>query len=155
MKRIYKVYFLCLFAVIIFNVLFVSATVVLHETSHFLLGIYFNCEEIKIVLVDYPKLNTYTEMRCLPTTPVVFIAVAPLILVTLFAILLLLLENLPERYFGLVITGFNLMISASDIIGIAPTFLFFPVLLIGMLLVIIGQALFINQFLQLFMKRGS
>jgi len=153
MKRIYRTSSLCLICVVILNILITSATVFLHEISHFLAGIYFHCKEIRIVLIEYPNLKAYTEMRCQPNTQYIFPALSPLVIITLFGILFLSLENLPEKNFCWVVIGFNLIISISDMLHFIPTFLIYLTLIVGVILIISGQFLFINEIIILFIKR--
>lgn len=150
MKRIWKTLFLCLFCIIIFNILAISATIILHEGSHFFAGIYFGCEEIKIVLIDFPNLNTYSELKCSAQAPIFFLALAPLVLVTPFGLSFLLLRKLPEKHLSWIIIGFNFIISMSDLRF--ASLIGYLILAIGIILVIYGQILFINQFILLFMK---
>lgn len=152
MKRIYRTFLLCLIYVVIFNVLITAATVLLHEISHFLAAIYSGCKEIKIVLIEYPNLKAYTEMICLPNTQYIFSGLAPLILITLFGLLFLSLEKLPEKNFCWIIIGFNFIISVSDILHFIPSILVYSQL-IGAVVVVIGEFLFINDIILVFMKR--
>jgi hypothetical protein len=153
MKRIYRTSFLCLTCVVVFNILITSATVFLHEISHFLAGIYFGCKEIRVVLIEYPNLKAYTEMKCQPNIQYIFPALAPLILISSFSTLFLSLKNLPEKNFCWIIIGFNLIISISDMLQFIPTFLIYLQSIMGILLVISGQYLFINGIILLFIRR--
>jgi hypothetical protein len=123
----------------------------LHEISHFLAGIYSGCKEIKTVFTT-PPFKAYTEMVCQPEAQYILPALAPIIFVTLFGILFLFLENMPERNFFWIIIGFNLIISVSDIRHFIPFFLIYSQS-IGLILIIFGQFLFTNQIILLFMKR--
>jgi len=153
MKRIYKISFLCLICVVIFNILITSATIFLHEISHFLGGTYFGCKEVKTVFMGYPDLKAYTEIICQQDKQYVFSALFPLILISLFSILFLSLKNLPEKNFCWIIIGFNFVISISDILHFMPKFLIYSEL-IGLVLIVYGQFLFINEVILLFIKRG-
>jgi hypothetical protein len=152
MKKVYRVFFLCLVSVVLFNVLTVSSTVILHETSHFFTGVFFQCEEIKIVLIDYPNFSTYTEAKCEPETPPYFLVLAPLLFVTLFGFSFLSLKHKPEKNLSWLIVGFNTIISISDL-HFLPVLVNYSITILGIGFIIIGQVKFINQLILFYMKR--
>ena len=156
MKETYRILFLSLACVIIFNISITSATVFLHEISHYLAGVYFGCEEIRVVLIEYPELKAYTEARCKPNTQYMFLASSPFILISLFSASFLLLNNLPEKQLGWTMSGFNFIIGISDSMNFLPSFMVYLTLIFGVILIISGQFLFINEILLLIMtKKGG
>jgi hypothetical protein len=102
--------------------------------------------------MDYPSFSTYTEAKCKLETPIYFLALAPLVFVTLFGLLFLSLGDLPEKYLSWLIIGFNLIISISDLYFL-PTLMNYLVIILGIGFIVNGQVGFINQLILLFMKR--
>jgi len=148
MKKLFvgtKPYIMPLVYIILFNIIVVIAVVAIHESGHFFVGNSFGCTNIKVVLLDSSSGSTYTQMSCPPETPVEPLLLAGFIFTTPIALLLSLMRGFPERYFYMVILGFNLMISSSDII----TFVRYNQLFIlaGTILIIIGEMLLIEKLL--------
>ena len=143
-KEIYRVFFLCLVRIVLFDILIVFSTVILHEVSHFFTGIYFGCDEIKTTLIDFPSFSAFTEVKCKPQIPLYFFALTPLIFITIFGVSFLLLGDLPEKHLSWVIIGFNIIISISDLTRL-QILMKYLIVILGVSLIIYGQIRFINR----------
>jgi len=123
------------------------STIILHEMGHFIFGILNNCEEIRVVLFDQKILNSYTEMRCPVKTSSIGLGLSGLILILPVTLIYLFLFKNFEKYFGLIIFGFNFVLSSYDF----QTYLKIPFSeifsLIGIIIVIIGEYYLIKSVL--------
>lgn len=141
-------YFVILLYMLLINILLTLSTVSLHELGHFLMGISHCCENIKIILFDVNNLSTYTEMNCEKCISVEMIAAGFLFVLTPVSLLFFLLKERPERLYGLMMIGLNLIIGVSDVKKIIDLPLLLTVeTLVGMGLVIWAELLMINNIL--------
>ncbi|MEM5811498.1 MAG: hypothetical protein QXG91_02025 [Candidatus Aenigmatarchaeota archaeon] len=137
MRKIIYIKFLLYYILV---VLLVSlSTIVLHEIGHFIFGLISKCSEIKVVLIDQTTYGSYTEMRCPPTTNTIILGLSGFFIVLPISFLYLFRFKNFERYVGLLIFGFNLIISVDDFnkylkIPFAEIFSIF-----GIILVMIGE----------------
>lgn len=149
MKKITKIYISLLLYLIVLNVSIISATLIFHETGHFFVGEQLGCKNIKIVLFDSSLFNTYSEMNCSTTIPMFLLELGGFLFTTAFGLIFLLfLDGFPEKQFFWVILGFNILISLADLTYFTKAFIFIlSFMIIGIVLVIIGENLLIDKFL--------
>lgn len=150
MRKILKEPLILLLCTILFNILIVSSTVLLHEAGHFLTGTYADCKHIKLVLFD-STLGTYTEMSCPYEQPQYFPLVGAVLLTTPFALSFTLLKNFPEKNFFWISIGFNFIIAVTDLPTIAS--LQISSFVLGLFLIILGEILLIDKLLLFIGKR--
>ncbi len=142
MKKSLKFALLTLLSTILFNILTVGSTLVLHELGHYLTAEYAGCKNIKLVLID-SEIGTYTEMACPGEQPEHFAVVGAFLFVLPFSLTFLLLKSLPEKNLFWLSLGFNLTIIVMDIPEIvALRLLSFGA---GLLLFAIGEVLLIDN----------
>ena len=147
-------YFHLLFYILLFNTSMITATIVLHEGGHFLVGSSFGCKDAKIILLDSYTMSTYTQMSCPPEVPVLPLLLGGFLLIIPFSLSFLLLRGFPEKFFCYVILGFNLIISLTDIMIITDAFAYILAIIIaGFGLIVYGETLLINKFLIFIEKR--
>jgi hypothetical protein len=142
MGKFLKMFFMLLFAAIIFNVLVVSSTLLLHEAGHFLTGLVAGCQNIKLIIFD-SVLGTYTEMNCPSEQSTYFPLMGALVFTLPFSFLLLILSKFPEKNFFWIGLGFNLVISVADF----PQIVFMQLIsfIFGLALIVIGEVLLIDK----------
>ena len=133
-----------LLCTVLFNILIVSSTLVLHEAGHFITGLYVGCKNIKLVLFD-STLGTYTEMNCPTEQPAYFPLIGAFMLTLPFSLSFLLLRNFPERNFFWISLGFNFIISMTDMFGIVP--LQFFSFALGLFLIVFDEIVLIDKLL--------
>lgn len=150
MKRFIKAPLSLMLYTILFNVLIISATLLLHEAGHFLTGIYAGCTNIKLVIID-STLGTYTEMSCPHEQAFYFPLAGAFLLVLPFSLLFLLLKEFPERHFIWICLGFNLIIAVADFPAFVP--LQFFIFFLGVCLIVLGEILLIDKLLLLIIRR--
>ena len=155
MKKFTKLYLRLLLYIVILNVSIVSATLLFHEAGHFFIGDYLGCKNIKIIIFDSSLFNTYTEMNCPPSTPLFLLELGGFLFVIPFSLFfLLLLGSFPEKNFFWIILGFNVLISLSDMMVLVKAFIFiFSFTLLGTILIIIGENLLIDRFLEFYKNK--
>ena len=141
------VYFSVLVYIIVFTVVITTSTIVLHEFGHFYLGNAFGCSNIKIMLLD-SSYNTYTQMNCSPDMPsymLYSLMLGGFLFILPFCGLLLLLKSY-EKYYALIVLGFNMIVSTSDL-GLFPSAFTYASLLGGAALILYGESLLINKYI--------
>lgn len=143
MKNFSKMPLILLICTLIFNILVVSSTILLHEMGHFVAGIYADCRNIKLVLID-SSFDTYTEMICTNEQPIYFSLVGAFLFTLPFALSFLLLKKFPEKNFFWISMGFNLVISMGDLLILPAQILGF---VIGTFLIIFGEILLTDRLL--------
>jgi len=155
MKKFTKLYLRLLLYIVILNVSIVSATLLFHEAGHFFIGDYLGCKNIKIIIFDSSLFNTYTEMNCPPSAPLFLLELGGFLFVIPFSLFfLLLLGSFPEKNFFWIILGFNVLISLSDMMVLVKAFIFiFSFTLLGTILIIIGENLLIDRFLEFYKNK--
>lgn len=131
---------------VLMNTAIVLSTVLLHEFGHVVAGEQFGCTNIKLVMYDSETSDTFTQMSCPENAPVAPIALAGFLFAVPFALLFVLIKDFPEKYFSLVILGFNFVISTSDILSITGVPVYQAILIVaGGAIVIIGESLIIDK----------
>jgi hypothetical protein len=145
-----RMLFVLLLCTLLFNVLIVTSTLLLHETGHFLTGLYAGCKNIKLVIFD-SVLGTYTEMNCPTEQNVLFPLIGALLITVPYSISFLFLKTFPERNFFWISLGFNFIISMTDVPAITALQIFSFVA--GIVLVIFGGVLLIDKLLLFIEKR--
>jgi len=134
--------------VVVFNIIVVTAVVVVHEEGHFFAGSYLGCNNIKIVLFDSSLLSTYTQMACSSQIPTQILLLGGFLLVTPLAISLLVLKDFNERYFCWVILGFNFIISSSDIATLSGVWqVSFLFVILGAAAIVVGEIMLSDRLL--------
>jgi hypothetical protein len=132
--------------VLLINISVILATVVLHETGHAILGDNLGCTNIKIVIYDQQNSNTYTQMSCPNNVTIEPLALAGFLLIIPYALLFVFLKRFSEKHFSIIIMGFNFMLSLPDLVAVTGSVLLSSVItMIGALLVVLGEALFIDK----------
>jgi hypothetical protein len=114
MRKATKIALMVLLSTFLFNILTVGATLVLHETGHYVVAEAAGCTSIKLVLID-SEIGTYTEMSCPTEMTEYFAVVGALLLTTPVAAAFLLMKSMPERNIFWLILGFNLTIMMMDV----------------------------------------
>jgi hypothetical protein len=142
MRISFKLPLLVLLTTFLFNTLTVGATVVLHETGHYITADYAGCNPIRLVLLD-SEIGTYTEMACPTEQPQYFAVFGALLLTTPFALAFLLLRSVPEKNLFWVSVGFNFTIMMLDIPDLS--ILRMTSLGFGLVLFLIGEVLLIDN----------
>lgn len=134
--------------VVMLNASMVITTIVLHEAGHNVLGQVFGCKDIKIVLFDSGTGSSYTQMNCSGFSDFNAIALGGFLFVVPFGLIFLLMRGLPERNLGLIMIGFNLMASYTDI-SIVTDALVMPGIaaISGMAMLIVGETLLVNRYI--------
>jgi hypothetical protein len=134
--------------VIIFNIIVVTAVIVVHEEGHFFTGVFLSCNNMKIVLFDSSLLSTYTQMACPSDVHTQLLFWGGFLFVVPLALTLYFLKDFNEKYFCWVILGFNFIISSSDITVLSGfwevSFLF---VVLGTAVIVIGEILLADRFL--------
>lgn len=141
MKKSSKFALLILLSTILFNILVVGSTLVLHEAGHYLTAQYAGCKNIKLVLMD-SEVGTYTEMACPIEQSQYFAVVGALLFTVPFALSFLLLKKLPEKHLFWISLGFNFTIMMMDIPIAFLRFLFFGA---GLIVFVVGEVLLIDN----------
>ena len=145
MKDVWKMGMLLVVCPIIFNVLVVSTTLLLHEAGHFFIGMLVGCKNVKLVLFD-SALGTYTEMNCPNEQQLYFPLIGSFLFALPFFLLFLILTKFPERNFFWISLGFNFLISVSDIPPILPLDILQIVSFgFGFILIIYGEIILIDK----------
>jgi hypothetical protein len=111
-------YSFSLLNVLLMNIALVPAVIFLHEIGHAIAGTMAECSGISIMLHDFSTFETFTSMSC-PGPINVQLALSGFLVVLPVAAMFMLLHNAPERHMGIVMAGFNLMLSFADIAEIA------------------------------------
>lgn len=141
-----KTYLSALAYVLVFNLIIITTTLVLHEAGHFATGSLLNCQNMEIVLLD-SSFNTYTEMNCPVTLSSLesgILNLSGFLFVIPFTILLMFFDNY-EKFYSFVAIGFNLLISSSDM-AFLPQFAFYISALLGIFIIIYGEILLIDRY---------
>jgi hypothetical protein len=99
-----------LLQIVLLTIAIATATVALHELGHAAAGSAAGCKDIKINFLDN-EFNAYTEMRCSQGMGQAM-AMSGFLLVIPFALALWMFR---AKHYSLVVLGFNLIISYSDI----------------------------------------
>lgn len=90
------------------------STIILHELGHFVFGLLINCKDIKVVIFDTKIMSSYTEMECPPNTNILLLGLSGSFLTLPVSLIYLFFFKNFEKYFGLIIFGFNLSLSSFD-----------------------------------------
>jgi len=153
--KYFKKHFPIFLYIILLNVSVVLVTVSMHEFGHYTVGTALGCENMKIIILDSVVGNTYTQMNCPLDTNVILIAFGGFLYTTIFGLLFILLKKLEERYLGVVVIGFNLTISSSDLALVTNTLLPIVLVFIGLIVTIIGETLLTDKLLYKYRRAGS
>lgn len=119
-------------------------TLLLHEAGHAAFGTTNGCKDIKIVVFDSLSAYPYTEMSCNSVSPIAM-GLSSFLFIMPFGIFIFLIPRIPERFLPVLMIGFNVMISAWDFQTYLNQRLFFPVFLIGTVILITGEVLFMKE----------
>lgn len=127
------------------TILFSFSTIVLHEIGHFIFGLISNCHSVRIVLFDTKFMATYTEMVCPPSTNIFLLGLSGSLIIVPLSLLLLFTIKGSDRYLGLIMLGFNLIVSLWDF----ENYLHLPYkeiyAIIGVIILILGEILLIEK----------
>jgi len=139
-KRHYFFIFLShfVFMLVLINFVFIG-TIVLHEFGHLGMSSFYDCEAGKIVYEDnFPK----TEILCSDLVDNRFVLLGGLILPLLVSLLLILVGGKFLKEIGLLMAGFNLVVSYQDFLdlGISDNLIMFFIIF-GIFLAIAGIVL--------------
>ncbi|MCJ7478883.1 MAG: hypothetical protein MUP63_01775 [Candidatus Nanohaloarchaeota archaeon QJJ-7] len=130
---------LLVFVVVINTVLF-TATGVLHEIGHLLMGVYYGCGDLSIVIFDLSSFATYTSMNCQTNPGGWAIVFSSFLLILPISLLFLSLRGFKEQYMGFILLGGNLLGSFTDVAALnASPVVRYTVFSVGILLVLIGE----------------
>ncbi len=122
------------------------ATIVVHELGHFFAGISEKCDPMKIILIDSYGMKTYTEMECPETKNLAIkISFGGLFTGTLFALLFYIVPVTQDRYFSLIVLGFNFIISSYDLLSFIGYVGFSALILLGGFLITLGEVFIIDK----------
>lgn len=135
--------------IILLNIVMAIAIIVIHEEGHFFAGEQSGCENMKIVLYDASLASTYTQMNCPPETEVNLVLLGGFLFTTPFALLFFVLRGFPEKYFYLIIIGFNLTISSSDILFLTKNLFTYVTVILGIIVIIFGEIKMIDSVIML------
>jgi|GEM_PF-1324728 len=131
--------------ILLFNIVFLSTTIVLHETGHYVTGVVQGCSGT-IVLYDERITGPYTELQCDAETNTAFLYLGSFVLVVPFALLFLLLKGMPEKYFSLVIMGTGIYTAGLDLTSVSGMVAAEIISLVGGILVFIyGEYMVLNR----------
>lgn len=124
----------------------ISAGVVLHELGHLALGLFIECDNLRLVLFDTIDSSTYTLMAC-PHPPTATAAVLSSFLFILpVAGLFLLRRPRGDHYIGHVLLGIGILLAGRDIAVLADSGgVQLLVVLIGGLLALYGEERLIRE----------
>ncbi len=149
--RVYLKLFLYL---VVFNVVFILATLVLHEAGHYFYGTAILGCDGSIVLYDPQEQGPYTSLQC-DTQPDTFtLYLSSLIFMIPFALLFPLLRGFEERHFFLVVLGVAIMSTAFDIEGIAGTDVGrYVTIFVGMMVFVAGEYSVVDDMFKRFKDR--
>ncbi|MGC8993286.1 MAG: hypothetical protein ACP5JK_00720 [Candidatus Aenigmatarchaeota archaeon] len=143
--KLFIIYSKILAYFIFLTLLLCFSTIILHELGHFFFGLYAGCYGERIVLFDINIFTTYTEMQCPPNTNIFLLGLSGFFVVIPFSLIIILFLKGPERYFGLIMIGFNFVIATWDF----ETYLNFhyseAIATIGILITILGEILLIQK----------
>ncbi len=148
LKRELFTYVSVLVYIITFTFIIIASTVVLHESGHFFVGTLIGCEDIEIVFLDQ-TFNTYTKLVCpqdLEQVMFLTLYISGLAFILPFAVILYLMSGY-EKYYALIVLGFNFIISASDIANF-PAVFGYTSLILGAALLVYGEMLLISSYLK-------
>ncbi len=142
--KLFIIYSKILAYFIFLTLLLCFSTIVLHELGHFLFGLYAGCYGERIVLFDI-MLGIYTEMQCPPNINIFVLGLSGFFVVIPISLLTIFFLKSPERYFGLIMIGFNFVIATWDF----ENYLNFPhseiIAIVGILITILGEILLIQK----------
>jgi len=148
MKKTLKKFFLVFLYIILINIILTLSTISLHELGHFILGSFYGCEKMKVILIDTDIASTftpYTIMSCNQNISEKKLSLGAFLFTIPFGLLFFLLKLKPEKYFGLIIIGFNILISTLDVKKIIDLdILYYLEFIIGVLLIIRGEMLIVD-----------
>lgn len=149
--RIYLKLFLYL---VVFNLVFILATIVLHEAGHYAYGtMVLGCQG-SIILFDLEQDGPYTSLQCASEPGRLPLYLSSLIFMVPFALLFLALRGFEESHFFLVILGIAIMSTAFDIEGVAGTDAGrYSTIFVGMLVFIAGEYSVIDDMFKRFKDR--
>ncbi len=132
--------------IVIFALALTTTAVVLHEAGHLVTGWAAGCKDISITLFS-TNLETYTSMQCAQMGGLLpdILALSGFLFVVPFAIALY-LQGGYEKFYSLVVLGFNFMIASADmeLIGqIAAN----ATIMAGAILILVGENMVISRFM--------
>ncbi|MCX8191150.1 MAG: hypothetical protein N3D78_03145 [Candidatus Aenigmarchaeota archaeon] len=140
-----KFHYKKLLYLLLITILVSFSTVVLHEAGHFLFGMIFGCESVRIVLFDKNFMTTYTEIECNQKINKILVGLSGFFLVLPVSIVLFLKKNALEKYLSIIMIGFNIAISSWDlekIVGLANSEI---IGIIGIVIIAIGEILLVER----------
>ncbi|MCK5233918.1 MAG: hypothetical protein KAJ91_03805 [Candidatus Aenigmarchaeota archaeon] len=128
------------------NVVLVFASLALHEAGHFFIGSMHSCTG-EVVLFNSDNTGPYTMLSCPKDAPMNIINMAGFLFILPFAAMFFMLKKYPERNFGLIIVGIALVMSSLDFSAALPADIVRMIMLLGTLLLGIGEALLISAYI--------
>lgn len=131
-----KLFAKILTSILLTNLLLFLVTIILHEFGHYLIGKFFNCKDLKIVLWD-DNLGTYTEMKCLSYRKGLF-ELGGFFLVIPFSLIFLFLE---EKHYFYLINGLNLTFSFADLYFLNLSYV---ALVVGLVMILFSEIKTVN-----------
>lgn len=113
-EKTYKIYAPVLAYLVGLNILVMAGVAVLHELGHIILGLWYNCTNINLVLFNGFSNPVFTQMNC-STPPGAFLtALSSFIIIIPLAGLFYSLKGFKERYMGQIVLGIGILLSATD-----------------------------------------
>ncbi len=155
LKKDLRTYASVLVYIMVFTFIIIASTVVLHESGHFLVGNLIGCNDIEIIFLD-ETFNTYTKMVCsqgMENRLYLTLYISGLAFILPFALLLYFLKGY-EKYYYLVVLGFNFIISSSDIANFPEIFGYSSIIL-GSILLVYGEIMLISSYIKHIEARKS
>ncbi len=140
--------------VVLFNIVFLSAAIVMHEVGHFLVGTTIEGCSGSIILYDEAVLGPYTSLSCPDPPNELLLYGSSFLLLLPFAFSFLLLKGFAERWFFLVILGLSIFLGAIDIHQITMLPLAeYTSIAVGMVVFLAGEYMLMDRTFNRFSER--
>lgn len=126
-----------IFALAVINLVFIG-TIVIHEFGHLLVSYFYNCASREIVL-NFAGGFADTQILCANVTTKFFVAAGGPVFPALIASVLILVSGKFLKEIGLLMAGFNFIMSYPDFLdmGLSSNFAFF-VVIVGIIFAVAG-----------------
>lgn len=133
-------YFKIFVYVVLFNMVLLSAAIILHEAGHFVAGTMYNDCTGFIVLFDMEYYGPYTILECPLEINTTFLYLSAFLLVVPFALLFLFLKEFAECNFFFVVVGMGIYLAAIDISSVTQLAVAeYASIVIGLLIFLFGE----------------
>ena len=133
----------------LFNIMIVFAVLAIHETGHYLVGMYVGCESAKVVLFDTSQEGPYTELQCFNVTNGLLPYAGSMLFTIGFGLLFLFFENAPERNLFWIVLGLSILTAGLDIVEITKIDILYNVFVVsGLALTAFGEIAFGISFIK-------